>query len=47
LSPIIDTNNGRYVSTIKSTQTGPAVISGSVDGGPITTGNVTINFTTP
>jgi adhesin/invasin len=46
LSDVIDHNNGRYTATIKSTQTGPATVTGSVEGSPIPQ-NLVITFTTP
>ena len=35
LSDLQDTNSGRYVATIKSTQTGPATVTGVVEGAKI------------
>ena len=35
ISNLQDTNNGRYVATIKSTQTGPATVTGVVEGAKI------------
>jgi hypothetical protein len=46
LSPVLDDNNGRYTATIKSTQTGPALITGSVEGETMTQ-TLTVTFVTP
>jgi hypothetical protein len=46
LSDVKDNNNGRYTATIKSTQTGPATISGAVDGAKIPQ-DMVITFSTP
>jgi hypothetical protein len=46
LSSVVDGNNGRYVATLKSTQTGPATVSGTLEGGNIPSTAV-IMFVTP
>lgn len=47
LSPVVDKNTGIYTATLKSSQTGPAVVTGSVNGQRITTGDITVTFVAP
>ena len=44
LSAVVDDNSGTYRATLKSTQTGPATVTGNIDGQRITTGDVVVTF---
>jgi len=46
LGDLVDANNGRYVTTLKSTQTGPATVTGVVEGAKIPQALV-VTFVTP
>jgi len=44
LSPVTNLNNGTYTATITNTTAEDVLISGTIDGNPITSGNQTITF---
>jgi hypothetical protein len=44
LSSPVDDNSGTYRATIRSTQTGPATITGNLNGQRITTGDLVVTF---